>query len=113
MTTSTPYTKPLPHLTRINTPYWEGLKNHELKLPKCNVCGHTGHPPASRVCPNCLTQDNYDFTKLSGRGKIWAWVRMHQRYFEGFAADLPYTIVYVELEERPGLRMMSNLVDFE
>jgi uncharacterized OB-fold protein len=104
------YTKPLPHLTKVNTPYWEALKNHELRLPKCRDCGHIWHPPASRVCPNCLSIDNYDFEKMSGRGKIWGWLRMHQRYFPGFADDLPYNIVYVELDDQPGLRMISNLV---
>ncbi len=64
-------------------------------------------------CPKCLTPDNYEFTKLSGRGKIWSWLRMHQRYFAGFADDLPYNIVYVELDDQPGLRMISNLVDFD
>jgi len=115
MTTAseTGYKKPLPHKTKVNAPYWDALKNHELRLQKCNVCGHIWHPPASNVCPNCLTQDNYEFTKLSGKGKIWGWLRMHQRYFAGFADDLPYNIVYVELEERPGLRMISNLVDYE
>src|SRR5687767_14657035 len=86
MTTSeaAAYKKPLPHKTSVNTPYWEALKNHELRLPKCNVCGHIWHPPASSVCPNCLTQNDYEFTKLSGRGKIWSWLRMYQRYFAGF-----------------------------
>ena len=112
--TATPaaYKKPLPRKTKVNTPYWEALKNHELRLPKCRVCGHIWHPPASPVCPNCLTQGDYEFVKLSGRGKIWSWLNMHQRYFPGFADELPYNIIYVELEERPGLRMMSNLVDY-
>jgi uncharacterized OB-fold protein len=107
------YKKPLPHRTKTNSPYWDALKQHELRLPKCNTCGHIWHPPASSVCPNCLTADNYEFTKLSGKGKIWGWLRMHQRYFAGFADELPYNIIYVELDERPGLRMISNLVEYE
>ena len=107
----TGYLKPLPHLTKENEPYWHALKQHELRLPKCNACGFIWHPPASNVCPNCLMPDNFEFARLSGRGKIWGWLRMHQAYFKGF--DAPYNIIYVELEERPGLRMISNLVEYE
>jgi uncharacterized OB-fold protein len=112
MTTTNEYKKPLPRRTRMNSPYWDGLKAGELRLPKCNQCGWVWHPPASATCPNCLSQDDFEYVKLSGRGKIWSWVRMHQRYFEGFYDEVPYNIVYVELDERPGLRVISNLVDF-
>jgi uncharacterized OB-fold protein len=33
----------------------------------------------------------------------------HQRYFESFAADLPYHVVQVQLDEGP--RLTANLVD--
>jgi uncharacterized OB-fold protein len=33
---------------------------------------------------------------------------MHQAHHPGFAADVPYAVVVIELEE--GVRMLSNLV---
>lgn len=110
--TGTPYRKPLPRRNKFNTPYWDGLSEHKLTLPKCNACGFIWHPPASPTCPSCLTEGDYEFVELSGRGRIWSWLKMHQRYFAAFADELPYNVVYVELEDRPGLRMISNLVDF-
>ena len=48
---------------------------------------------------------------MSGRGRIWSFLRMWQRYFPGFEADLPYIVGYVQLDEGP--RMMCNLVECE
>jgi uncharacterized OB-fold protein len=45
---------------------------------------------------------------VSGRGTIFSWAVMHQVYHAGFADEVPYAIVVVELEE--GARLVSNLV---
>ena len=105
-TQATEYKKPLPRLTKLNRPYWEAAKNHELRLQRCSDCSHVWFPPAE-VCPKCLGE-NYEWTKVSGRGKVWSWIVMWQRYFPGFADDLPYNVAYVGLEEGP--RMMTNIV---
>ena len=44
-----------------------------------------------------------------GRGKVWSWIVMWQRYFPAFEPDLPYNVAYVELDEGP--KLMTNLVD--
>ena len=101
------YAKPLPKLTKLNRPFFEGAKQGELRLQRCDDCGHYWFPPSSN-CPRCLST-TWQWTKASGRGIVWSWIVMHQRYFAAFEADLPYNVAFIELEEGP--RLMSTLVD--
>jgi len=100
------YTKPLPRPTKLSRPFWEGAKRHELLLLNCNACARIWFPPSSR-CPNCLSTD-VAWKPASGRGKVWSWIVMWQRYFPAFDADLPYNVAYVQLDEGP--KLMTNLV---
>ena len=45
---------------------------------------------------------------VSGRGEVFSFNVMHQVYHPGFAAEVPYAVVVVKLEE--GAKMVSNLV---
>ena len=104
-----PYAKPLPRPNRLSRPFWDGAKRHELLLQKCGACGHVWFPPSTR-CPKCLSAE-YAWSKASGRGRVWSWVVMWQRYFPAFEADIPYNVAYVELEEGP--KLMTNIVGCE
>jgi uncharacterized OB-fold protein len=101
------YAKPLPKVTRLSRPFWEGAKRHELLLLNCNGCGKVWFPPSS-CCPQCLSTD-IAWKPSSGRGKVWSWIVMWQRYFPAFEGDIPYNVAYVELDEGP--KLMTNLVD--
>jgi uncharacterized OB-fold protein len=107
MASRPPYTRPLPRVTDLNRPFWEATRRHELRLPRCDACGRFRYPPGP-VCPDCLSERS-TWTRVSGRGRVTTWVVFHQKYFESFAADLPYHVVQVELEEGP--RLTANLVD--
>jgi len=100
------YPKPLPRITPDNRPFWEAARRHELRLQRCGECGQVWYPPGP-LCPECLSE-RYEWHRLSGRGKVSSWVVFHQRYFESFAADIPYNVVQVELDEGP--RITANLV---
>jgi uncharacterized OB-fold protein len=103
------YTKPLPPITKLNAPFWEGTTQGELRLQTCNECGHQWYPPSTH-CPNCLSRD-YAWKAVSGRGKVWSWVVFHQRYFKAFEDELPYNVTLIELDE--GVMMMSTLRGIE
>jgi uncharacterized OB-fold protein len=104
--TTLEYTKPLPTLTQLNRPFFEGARQGELRLQRCAVCGQHWFPP-STSCPRCLSV-NWAWIAVSGRGRVWSWIVMHQRYFKAFEADLPYNVAFIQLDEGPF--MMSTLV---
>lgn len=99
--------KPVPELTELNRPFFEAAAEGRLSVQQCALCGQLWFPP-SRRCPTCLS-DQVAWTDVSGKATLWSWIRMHRKYFAGFAADLPYLVGFVKLEEGP--MMMSMLVD--
>ena len=103
------YAKPLPPITKLTTPYWEGTQRSELMTQYCHACERPWFPP-SEACPECLGND-FSWRAMSGRGKVWSWVQMWQRYFPGFEEEYPYTIALIELAEGP--RLYSTLVECE
>ena len=73
------YTKPLPAVSSLNRPYWEGLTQRRLVMPQCDECGKFWYPPTP-FCPECWSRD-FTWQQLSGRGRVNSWVVFHQAYF--------------------------------
>ena len=106
----TEYAKILPDLDNEYTrPYWEYLKQHEFRMQRCLNCGHIRFP-VTPVCTDCLSEQ-FEWAKLSGRGKVWSWVQFHHRYHRGWENDIPYNVTYVLLDE--GIGLITNLVHFK
>jgi uncharacterized OB-fold protein len=102
------YEKPLPQIDDENRPFWEGCQQGELRVQKCTDCGHIRH--LSPACPQCL-KSGYKWVAASGKGTVYSWIVVHQRYNRAFEEDLPYNVTIVELEEGP--RIITSLVDVE
>jgi hypothetical protein len=100
------FKKPIPVPSSESKPYWEGLRQHQLLIPRCNACRRYWFPPSTN-CPHCTSSD-FTWTPVSGRGKVFTYVVYHRVYHPGFADQVPYTVALVELEEGP--RMISNIV---
>jgi len=101
------YEKPLPYIHDETLPFWEGCKNHELRLQKCPDCGQIRFYPRS-ICSNCLS-GNTEWVKAGGKGRVYSYTVSYRPAAEAFLEDLPYNIAIIELDE--GVRMMSNIVD--
>ncbi len=87
-------------------PYWEGLALGELRIQRCNSCSKAVFYPRA-ICPHCFS-DQLTWTVASGKGTIYSYTVAHQA-FGSFAADVPFVVALIELEE--GVRMMSRLLD--
>ena len=101
------YAKPLPQVTPEMKPFWDAARRHELVVQRCAACG-AHRFPARDICSRCLSREAV-WTPVSGRGTVFSWAIMHQVYHPGFAAEVPYAVVVIELDE--GARLVSNLVD--
>jgi uncharacterized OB-fold protein len=100
------YKKPIPVPSLESKPYWDGLREKRLLIPKCEECGGVWFPP-SRLCPHCSSLKT-GWVQASGRGKIFSFVIFHRVYHPGFSGEVPYGVALVELEEGP--RVLSNIV---
>jgi uncharacterized protein len=87
-------------------PYWEGLTQGELRIQRCSSCSKAVFYPRS-ICPHCFA-DQLSWIVASGKGTIYSYTVAHQA-FGAFAADIPFVIAIVELEE--GVRMMTRVIN--
>lgn len=100
------YKKRLPTISDENRTFWDSCKKRYLAMQKCTNCNHIRYP-IGPVCTKCLS-DEYVWQKLSGKGTVFNYVIIHQKYNEAWADDLPYNVIMAQLDEGP--RMFSNLI---
>ncbi|MCC5982920.1 MAG: OB-fold domain-containing protein [Rhodobacteraceae bacterium] len=100
-------TRPVPEITAINRPYWDGLAEGALRFQRCDGCGHAWLPPRSH-CPACLGAE-IRWEVASGGGKIVSWVVYHRAYAPHLQDRIPYNVAIVALDEGP--RLLTNITD--
>jgi uncharacterized OB-fold protein len=105
MTEATP--KPIPEVTEELRPFFAAAREGRLVVQRCTACGRRRFPPRD-ICSECLGRET-EWVVCSGRGHVVSFNVMHQVYHPGFAAEVPYAVVLVELED--GGRMLTNVVD--
>lgn len=103
---ATSVSKPLPVPTRETQPYWEGCKQHELRIQKCVACGHAQFYPRL-YCTACMSE-RVEWVTASGRGTVLSFTIVYRPPSQGFAAEVPYVVALITLDEGP--QMMSNVV---
>ncbi|MDD9935490.1 MAG: Zn-ribbon domain-containing OB-fold protein [Myxococcales bacterium] len=96
----------MPRPTPETQHFWDGTKDGELRLQRCDECDNVYFPPRP-FCPKCACRDVSVFA-ASGKATLWSYV-IHHRPMPGFKP--PYSIAVVQLEEGP--RMMTNIVECE
>lgn len=91
-----------------STPFWEGCERGELLVQTCASCGQRRMPPRP-MCPACQSLASR-WEPMSGRATVWSYVVAHPPLLPAYAAEAPYNVVVVALDEDPTLRMVGNLV---
>jgi uncharacterized OB-fold protein len=87
--------------------YWEGTLVEEIRIQRCNACGHL-QLPWGPCCTRCLSQD-LGYQVASGRGTVFSFTIVRQAIHPDFSAQVPYVLADVQLEEGPILT--SNVTD--
>src|SRR5262249_32649279 len=100
---------PMPAASRETLPWWEAAATHRLVVQRCTACGRPHHPPGP-ACPTCHGFD-FDWVESAGRGIIYTFTVVHRAFIRSLAAVIPYVVVVVELDDPPGIRLVSNLVE--
>jgi len=104
---SMPSARPIPEVSPALAPYFAAARAGRLVVQRCTGCGALRFPPRE-LCSACLATEAA-WQEVSGRGEILSYYVMHQIYHPGFAAEVPYAVVVVKLEEGP--KLTSNVVD--
>jgi uncharacterized OB-fold protein len=97
-------------LTHDNAEHYRGRLRRQLLVNRCNEC-QTWHAPPKPVCPQCWSSAVTP-TPVTGSGTIYLLTLLHQGApAPGVSYERPYPVVAVELDEQPGLRFTSTVVD--
>lgn len=102
-------TPPVPVPTALTEFFWEGVRAGELRILRCQACGHFVHYPRP-LCNKCGATDLAP-ERVSGRAVVYSYTWATQAFHPYFVDRVPYNITVVELAEQPGLRMTTNIVD--
>ena len=103
------YALPVPVADEASQEFFDGAKGGRLMLLRCSQCGRHRLPGRER-CADCWSTET-EWTQASGRGKLYTFGVMHQKYHPAFAEVTPYNYAIVELEEGP--RLVTNIVECE
>jgi uncharacterized OB-fold protein len=97
--------KLVPRPVGLNAEFYAHCAAGELRFQRCTVCSTWRHPPRAR-CAACGSGE-WEWALASGRGQVYSWTITHRPIDPGFADELPYAVLVVEMEEGP--RLIGNL----
>lgn len=99
--------RPRPEPDPDSRVYWDACREHRLVVQYCSDCKTPRFPPGP-VCSVCGSTERF-WKEASGRGRIFSWIVVrHPVPAEIFAAEVPYVVALIDLEE--GVRLPSNVV---
>jgi hypothetical protein len=101
--------RPLPVPDALTEPFCTAVKAHRFILPSCTDCGRTHFYPRS-LCPHCGSAA-IEWVEASGRGTVYSFTLVQRAPSAAFAAEVPYAVAVVALEEGPHL--MTSIVGCE
>ena len=103
------FDRTLPVADPDTAPYWASCAKHQLRLQRCVGCTRLQHFPGP-VCRSCGAKD-LEWSEVSGRGFIYTFIVVHHVVAAGFPKDRPYVVAWVELDDQPGLRVLTNILE--
>lgn len=95
--------RPRPQVTKESEPYWTSVAARAMRLQRCGRCATYRFYPTP-VCPSCFFT-GFTWAPVSGRATLYSFTIVHKPVTEAFAAETPYIVALVMLEEGPTLMM--------
>src|SRR5256885_15985734 len=99
--------KPIPVPTLETAPYWEGCRQHRLRIQRCSACSRYQFFPRI-YCSNCFSE-RIEWVNATGRARVLSFTIVRRPVSPAFANEVPYVVALVTLEEGP--QMMTNIVE--
>lgn len=96
----------VPVPTPETRPYWDGLAEHRLEIPRCERCEQVFFPPTA-ICPHCASTA-IGWVTASGEATLYSYV-IHQRPLKLWRTEGPRSVALVQLAEGPML--VSSVVN--
>jgi uncharacterized OB-fold protein len=101
--------RPIPALNKENESFWTCGAEGVLRILRCNDCGFYVHPPRP-ICPECLSWSVAP-GPVSGAATVESFTINYRMWNP--KVPPPYVIARVELDEQPGLYLVTNIVGID
>ena len=85
--------------------FFQAAKEHRLVVKGCDGCGAVLHLPRA-YCYHCGSWDT-SWHDVEGGGTLYAWTVVERPFHPAY--ETPYTVVLVDLDGAPGVRLAGNL----
>ena len=99
--------KPLPEPTPLAQPFWDALKQGEMRLQCCDGCGHFNHPPLI-ACPRCHGR-GLTWKKVAQTGTLYSYTIVHRPPMAAFKGDVPYAVGLIDIDDTDA-RLLSTVL---
>jgi uncharacterized OB-fold protein len=94
-----------PSVTEETAPFWAAAAEGRLVVERCDACGAESHPPRG-ICRSCRSRA-LTWVDVAGPGHVYSYTTNHQAWQPDL--EVPYTVVLVEFEDHPGVRVVGRL----
>jgi uncharacterized protein len=107
--------RPVPIPDAVSEFYWDSAKQGRLSIQGFEGIGLLQHPPSP--VPEVpgggppLDQAVPVAVEVSGRGTLFSFTILRQPFHPGFVDAIPLMIGLTELDDAPGVRILTNIVD--
>ena len=103
---------PLPDVTWPPAqPFWAAAARHELHLPRCTRCNAL-NAVGDTECRRCA-HTTFTWERMSGHATLYSWTLVRRPFLPQFADEVPFLSALVNVDEEPGVRLVTRLVDCE
>ena len=85
--------------------FFDAARRRQLVVCTCARCRRVLHPPRG-ICEGCGSTD-VSWEDVTGAATLYSWTVVEHQVHPSF--DVPYTVVLVELVDRPGVRFVGHL----
>ena len=100
--------RPLPLPNPTTRPFFDGVKEHRLRMQRCPRDGLFFYPRSR--CPVCLGAD-WQWEEVGTRGKVHSFTVDRVGHLPALRKHAPFAIAIVELDDGP--RVTARLVDVD
>ena len=94
-----------PAVTEETERFWSAAAEGRLVVEQCDDCGAYSFPPRG-MCRNCHGRLLHP-VEVKSRGRVYSYTVNYQRWMPDL--EVPYTIVLVEFQDHPGVRVAGRL----
>ena len=100
---------PKPVADRDTQPFWDAVAERRLIVQRCRACGRFIWQPRP-LCPHCHAEDP-EWIELGGTATVVSWTVIHPPVLPVWQDAVPFTLLLVEPDDAPGVRMVGQLVE--